>query len=149
MPYPGESANKASHYDIVKNPEVAQFLKDCKYLKLPSDDEGQVLSTHFEVPATAAGVDQSERVIAVDGSYYEASIDERIPSTKVGYVKVSSVLIDMAQFNSLREDSGRFVNPFQVAKLQNNNSPLTFALPSANIRWKGKRVCFEIVFAYP
>ena len=72
-------------------------------------------------------------VLAVDGSTYESSIDDRLPSTKIGFIKVSAVLIDLMQYGNLRTDG--FVDPFRVAALQNNNSALTFSIPSANIRW--------------
>ncbi len=136
MPYQGEFANKASHFDIIKNPEVAQFLEDCDYLKPPSEEEGKAINTLFKEPPTSNENNLPERVIAIDGSNYTSNINERLPSTQIGYVKVSSVLIDMAKFRSLRV--GRFVDPFRVAELQNNNDLITFTLPSANIRWKGK-----------
>lgn len=139
MPYEGELASKASHYDIIKNPEVVQFLDECDYLTPPSDEEAREIGAHFEVPSTSSGITLPEQIIAVDGSYYESSINERLPSTKIGYVKVGCVLIDMAQYKSLRVHDGRFVDPFRVAALQDSNSPLTFTLPSANIRWKDKK----------
>jgi hypothetical protein len=43
---------------------------------------------------------------------------------------------DLAQYRSLRV--GAFVDPFRVADLQRQTTPLTFALPSANICWGGK-----------
>lgn len=138
MPYEREVANKAAHFDLIKNPEVAQFLADCEYLQPPSDEEIQKIATKFDVPPSFSGVTFPERVIAVDGSLHESSIDDKLPSTKVGYVKVSSVLIDMAQYGQLRVDDGRFVDPFRVAEIENSNSPLAFSLPSANIRMKGK-----------
>ncbi len=138
MPYQGEIANKASHYDIVNNPDVAEFLNDCTYLTPPSDEEAQIIAARFEVPPTFDGVELPTKVIAVDGSYYESSIDDRLPSTKVGYVKVGCVLIDMAQYKTLRVPDGRFVDPFRVAQLRSNSDPLTFPLPSANIRWAQK-----------
>ncbi|MHB1414675.1 MAG: DNA double-strand break repair nuclease NurA [Chloroflexota bacterium] len=138
MPYEREVASKASHFDIVKNPEVARFLEQCDYLTVPSEEEGKALASRFSVVPPVDESDLPNYVIAVDGSYYESSIDERLPSTKVGYVKIGSVLIDMAQYKSLRVHDGRYVDPFRVAQIQNSNSPLTFALPSANIRWKGK-----------
>lgn len=138
MPYEREFASKSSHFDIIKNPEVAKFLDECDYLKTPSDQEAQELAARFEVPPSFDGTPLPERVIAVDGSLHETSIDDRLPSTKVGYVKVSSVLIDMAQYGALRVEGGRFVDPFRVAEIENSNSPLTFSLPSANIRTKGK-----------
>ena len=136
MPYQGELASKTSHSDIVRNPDVARFLESCEYLTLPSDDEAKVMAARFQVPP---GIDDSglpSSVIAFDGSYYESSINDKLPSTKIGYVKVGSILIDTTQFKSLRV--GRFVDPFRVAAINENNSPLTFTLPSANIRWSGR-----------
>lgn len=139
MPYEKEFANKAAHFDIVKNPEVAQFLKDCEYLQPPSDEEVQKIATKFEVPPSSNSAAFPEQVIAIDGSLHESSIDDKLPSTKIGYVKISSVLIDMARYGALRVDDGRFVDPFRVAEIENSNSPLAFSLPSANIRIQGKK----------
>jgi hypothetical protein len=79
-----------------------------------------------------------EKIISVDGSYYEASVENKIPSTKIGYVKIGSLLIDRGQFSNLRVLDNRFVDPFKVAKMQDCNSPITFPLPSSNIVLKGK-----------
>jgi hypothetical protein len=117
---------------------VGQFLEDCEYLKEPSDKEAKLMAARFEVPPESSGVELPDRVIAVDGSYYESSIDDKLPSTRIGYVKVGCVLIDMAAYAALRVQDGRYVDPFRVAKLQDDVSPLTFTLPSANIRSKGK-----------
>lgn len=138
MPYQRESASKSSHCDIIKNPDVSQFLEECDYIKPPSDQEAQSLCSVFIEPPETDTVCLPEYIIAVDGSNYEASIDERLPSTKVGYVKVGCMAIDMGKYKSLRTPEGRFVDPFRVAELQDNNSPLTFTLPSSNIRWKNK-----------
>jgi len=138
MPYQHEFANKSAHFDIVKNPEVAEFLNGCSYLQAPSDDEIAKLATKFEVPGPFKKTDLPDRVIAVDGSLHESSINDKLPSTKIGYVKIGSVLIDMAQYGALRVEDGRFVDPFRVAEMESSNSPLTFSLPSANIRTKGK-----------
>lgn len=139
MPYQGERASKVSHSDIVKNPEVRAFLESCEHITEPSEEEGRAVASGFiEPPSGPGAMVLPERVIATDGSSYESSIDDRFPSTKVGYVKVGSVLIDMVQFNSLRVEEGRFVDPFRVAKLQRNNDSLTFSMPSANVILKGK-----------
>lgn len=139
MPYSGELANKSSHYDLLKNPDIAQFLSECDYLVPPSDEEGEALAAKFSHPLEDGPVVFPQKIIAVDGSRHESSIDDRLPSTKVGYVKVNSVLIDMTEFDALRVNNGRYVDPFRVAKLQDNTSSLSFSLPSANIRWQGKQ----------
>lgn len=136
MPYQGEQANKASHFDIVKNPDVSQFLDECDYLKEPSDEEAQAIADTFAEVPPFDHMALPSSIIAVDGSRHETSIHDRLPSTRVGYVKVGSVLIKMDDFNAIRV--GRFVDPFKVAALRDNSSALTVAVPSSNVRWQGQ-----------
>jgi hypothetical protein len=138
MPYENQTADKSSHSDIVRNPEVTEFLQSCDYLKPPSDEEIELLTARFQVPPPIQDTVLPERVIAVDGSPYESSINDRLPSTKVGYIKIGVVLIDMAHFQALRVNNSEFVDPFRVAALQKQNTSLTFPLPGSNIRWKNK-----------
>ncbi len=141
MPYDNELASKASHSDIIKNPEIQQFLSQCEYLTPPSPEECEKLAARFlEAPSTE-GIGLPAFVIAVDGSPYEASLDEQLPSTKVGYIKLGAILIDLEDFAGLKE--GKFVDPFRVAQLQDNNSAFTFFVPSSNIRWGGKQAVRE------
>jgi hypothetical protein len=136
MPYSGELANKTSHFDIVKNPDVADFLQACDYLTVPSEKEGEKIAEHFLKVPSFSNIAMPGSIIAIDGSRHESSINDRLPSTKVGYVKVSSVLIKLEEFNALKV--GHYVDPFKVAKLQDNTTSLTITVPSANIRWQGK-----------
>jgi len=136
MPYEGELASKSAHSEIIKNPEIQAYLKECQYLIPPSPAECEKLASQFsEVPSTD-NASLPSFAIAVDGSPYEASIDEQLPSTKIGYIKLGAVLIDLEDFAGLKV--GKYVDPFRVAKLQDNNSAFTFFVPSANIRWGGK-----------
>jgi hypothetical protein len=121
------------HFDIVKNPEVSQFLDECDYLESPSEEEASVIVNQYTGVPSFDHVDLPSNIIAFDGSRHESSISDRLPSTRVGYVKVSSVLIKLDEFNTLRV--GRFVDPFKVAALRDNSSSLTLAVPSSNVRW--------------
>lgn len=135
MPYEGQFASKSAHSEFLKNPDVSQFLDQCDYLTPPSDEEGQAMAERFVDPPSD-DVELPPLVVATDGSNHESSLDDKLPSTKVGYIKIGALLIQMGQYGSLRD--GKFVDPFKVASLQDNNSALTFSLPSANIKWKGK-----------
>jgi hypothetical protein len=137
MPYENELASKSSHSDIIKNPEIQAFLSQCEYLTPPSAEECEKLVAKFSEAPSVDGAGLPAFVIAVDGSPYEASLDEQLPSTKVGYIKLGAVLIDLDDFAGLKV--GKFVDPFRVAQLQDNNSSFTFFIPSANIRWGGKQ----------
>jgi hypothetical protein len=96
------------------------------------------MGERFVAPPQTDGVGLPAQVIATDGSYHESSLNEKLPSTKMGYVKVGCVLINLQDFQSLRVCDGRFVDPFRVAALQRNNNSLTFPLPSANLRLKNR-----------
>lgn len=133
MPYENQVASKVAHSDITRNPDIRTFLGECDYLTPPSDEECQAVAERFVEPPEPEDCQSHEFVLAVDGSTYESSIDDRLPSTKIGFLKTSAILIDLQQYGDLRVDG--LVDPFRVAALQNNNSALTFSVPSANIRW--------------
>lgn len=136
MPYSGEFASKASHFDIVKNPDVASFLEACEYLTPPSAEEGAQIAGHFLKVPPLTNITLPSSIIAFDGSRHESSIIDQLPNTRVGYIKVSSVLIKLEEFNALKV--GHLVDPFKVARLQDNATSLTLTVPSANIRWQGQ-----------
>lgn len=133
MPYEGEFASKTSHVDFLNNPDIKRMLEECTYLKPPSDEEAQALADQFIDPPTSED-ELPQFVISVDGSNHEVSIDDKLPSSKFGFIKLGVVLIDLREFGDLKV--GNFVDPFRVAELKNKNTSLTFFLPSANITWK-------------
>lgn len=138
MPYSNEFANKSSHSDIVKNPDIRAFLEECEYIREPSKEEAEQIASLFESVPDLEKANLPSNIFAMDGSVYESLIDDRMPSTKVGYVKVSTILISLDEFGSLRVEDGRFVDPFRVANLRRNKDSLLFVLPGTNMKWKGQ-----------
>jgi len=136
MPYDNEKAGKTSHSDIVKNPDISQFLNESNYLHEPDEKDVELLSFSFEDVSQIQVQPLPKHIFATDGSTYESIIDERMPSTKVGYVKVSTIHISLDEFKSLRVNDGRYVDPFRVAKLRRNKDSLLFVLPGTNMLWK-------------
>jgi hypothetical protein len=132
MPYDGEFANKSSHMNLIKNPDVQDFLSRCKIMSPINGEECDEIIKRFITPSVPKGVSLPEFIIAVDGSNYESSVAQAIPSTKIGYVKIGSLLIELNKYKKLNMN-GRFVDPFEVAKLQENNSSISFTLPSSNV----------------
>lgn len=135
MGYEGEFASKASHFDLVRNPEVQGFLDSCSYLAEPTEERAEDVRTFFKLPPTHRQADLPENIIAVDGSRHETAVRDRLPSTRFGYVKVSTVFINIGKYGRLRD--GGLVNPFEVAKLEGGHDPISFPLPSSNVRWGG------------
>ena len=137
MPYTGERANKASHQSIVDNPTVAAFLQQCNYLKEPSEREAAAMTSAFALPPEMAAT-LPDRVVAIDGSPHEGSVDEKLlPSTRIGYVQIGAVLIDLKRFSELWVREGRFVDPFAVARLDEANDRLIFTVPGSNTTYRG------------
>ncbi len=136
MPYINEYADKTSHADIVRNPDIQTFLSECKYMIEPSEADIEAVNSKFTTPPDY-DKPLPDNLLSIDGSNYEASIRDDIPCTRIGYVKVGNLLIKRNQFNSLQNGTP-FVNPFKVAALKENNSSISFALPSSNIQYKGQ-----------
>ena len=127
--------DRTSHVDIVENPDVKEFLDNCDYMREPTGNEINDIISHFvSVPDMEFALPQ--KVISIDGSNYEASVRKELPFTRIGFVKISNLLIKRNDFKKLSD--GNFVNPFEVAKLSKNNSSLSFALPSTNMCYKGE-----------
>jgi len=139
MPYNGQAAGKGGHSDFVRNPDVQAFLAECDYMREPSDEEGKAMAATFVAAPINDPPKLPEYVIASDASKSDQAINEKLPSTQVGFIKVSHVLIEMNKYAELIDPVTRFVDPFKVAELHRNASPITFTLPGSNIRYKGSR----------
>lgn len=143
MPYKGELANKASYFDIVKNPDVSSFLESCKFLRNPSDQEIKEITGRFQSMKIEPLGDDPLYLIATDGSFYEASVSNRFPSTKIAYVKFGTILIKLSEYRNLKHENTHLLDPFKVAALEDNNRAVTLTLPSSNITLEGKKSVTE------
>lgn len=140
MPYVGERASKVAHHAIVENPTVAAFHDACDYIREPSETEAADIAARFAPAPDLATTALPDRVIAIDGSWYEGSVnDKSLPSTRIGYVQIGGVLVDLTTFSSIRVHDGRHVDPFRVAALDEHNGRLIFPVPSSNVTYKGQR----------
>lgn len=125
--------DRTSHISIVENPDIKSFLSSCNYMKVPVGNEIEEIASLF-ISRQKAEYQLPNRIISIDGSNYEASIRKELPFTRVGFVKISSMLIKRNEFKNLAKSG--FVDPFEVAKLSNNNSAISFCLPGANLKYK-------------
>lgn len=137
MPYARERASKGGHSDLVKNPDVAGFLSDCVYMREPTDDEAASIVSSYQ-PAPV-GESLPIKAVASDASPYSEPISGKFPSTQIGYVKVSLVLIDLKDYDGLSKPGSRFVDPYKVAAMHRNADAIAFTLPGSNIRYKGAK----------
>lgn len=143
MPFQGEKANKASHIDIVKNPEVKDFLSNCNYLYEPNDEKLKDIIGLFKKCPDLPEHLLPQYLVATDGSYYEASLNVRFPSTKIAYLKFGTVLVNLQEYRNLNYEKTHLLDPFKVASLEDNARPVTLTLPSANITTNGRSTVAE------
>ncbi|MDP2432306.1 MAG: hypothetical protein Q8O33_09755 [Pseudomonadota bacterium] len=139
MPYRGETAGKGGHSDFVRNPDVQAFLAECDYMRQPSDAEAQTMASTFTTAPPSDPSQLPRYVVASDASKSDTPINDKLPSTQVGFIKVSQVLISMDSYAELVDPKSRFVDPFKAADMHRNASAITFTLPGSNIRFQGAK----------
>lgn len=128
-------SDKTTHVEIVENPDVKDFLKQCEYMVQPSGAEAREVASLFSL-FERKPESLPKNIISIDGSSYEASIDEKLPFTRVGYVKIGNILIKKDEFVELGKE--RYVDPFKVAEMEKSNQSTIFTFPSSNMLYKSK-----------
>ena len=135
MPYNGQAAGKTGHDDLLRNPEIDRFLSNCDHMREPSEDEIRQILADFEPAPVAGGAGLPALVVANDGSRYESQCRKFYPSTRVGYVKISSVGVEVDVYARLVNSDTRLIDPFSMNWLQDNTTAISLALPSTNLRY--------------
>lgn len=136
MAYDRQTAGKGGHSDFVLNPDVQAFLAECDYMRPPSDSEAKSMASTFFKAPRGLPPRLPEYVVASDASKSDTPINDKLPSTQIGFIKVSHVLIEMQKYADLIDPKTRFVDPFKAADLHRNASPVTYTLPGSNIRFQ-------------
>ncbi len=136
MPYNRQTASKGGHSDFVRNPDVQAFLAECDYMRPPSESEAKIMVSTFTKAPDADPLRLPTYVVASDASKSDTPIDDKLPSTQIGFIKVSHVLVEMDKYADLIDPKTRFVDPFKVADLHRNAAAITYTLPGSNIRFQ-------------
>ncbi len=131
-----QTASKIGHSAFVENPEIRDFLAECNFMREPNDDELTLIQSRFEVVPNS-GEAPPEFVIAIDGSPYESSFHNGLPSTRAGYFKVSGVAVSIPRYQAACDKGRRFLDPFAMAAIYEQRDALTFCLPSSNMEYRG------------
>lgn len=122
-----------SHFSLIDNHDVQDFLKSCDFLIEPSDEQIEEIKSFFE-QFNSGDNSLPENVITLDSDMYESSVRDNIPFTNVGYVKAVSSLLKRKRYMSM---SGvGFVDPFEVAKMTKDKEEMIMVLPSSNMSYK-------------
>jgi hypothetical protein len=132
MGFKGEPTGKHGHTDIVRNPEFQAFLSACKPM-MASDGDVRVQIVRRFQPYERNLTLHPDYLVAIDGSPYVSEVDRRFPSTQVLYVKVASVKLDLARLNTLRESKARYIDPYEINRIEQAATALSFWFNGANL----------------
>jgi hypothetical protein len=127
---PIERASKIAHVEIIKNPDVQAYIKECV---LPSDPEPEDLNTIIDL----AEVDLTEisAIIAIDGGYTETFVREEYPSACIAFFTFGPLLFSLADLRAL--DTKRFIAPEDLQRLKQIER-YTLVLPTKGIRHRSQ-----------
>lgn len=131
----------SSYLEITKNSEVKEFLNSCQFMHEPNSNELEKIKANFHILAANGDVKYPNSIVAIASDYYEAKVREDIPFTNIGYIKVSNFLLRKNKFVSMKNK--RFLDPFEVAKLQKEKDAYTFILPSSNMLYKDEKTVVD------
>lgn len=133
MPFKNESASKHGHAQITSNPDVKKFLEKCPDVDVPTKTDLETYIQKFQsIDDYNAAL--PKLLLAIDGSFYESFVDEEYPSRQVGYIKISSVLLNMEKYLDVGMTKSKYINPREIAKLQKEIDTISLALPGAYVR---------------
>ena len=134
MPYRSESgryerARRLGHVPIVESEFVRSRLRT--YRVFPQVDAGPV-ATNLLVPIGSGDAPRPgpRWAFSFDGSTQEVATDARYPSTRLGYVQIAGVLVDLTHL--LGEGAQRFVDPASIRD-STSRSLLGVVLPGSNV----------------
>ncbi|KKK07249.1 DNA double-strand break repair nuclease NurA [Micromonospora sp. HK10] len=126
MSYEGEFASYRPLQRIADSNQVQGLLKRAKRLPVVGSTGRLPEPSHLE-PLT---VDLPEFVVAIDGSSAEIDVSTGYPGSRIGYVTVASVLLNLRLVDILDED--RPVDPVRFRATEEADT-IPAALPGSNV----------------
>ena len=124
-----ERARSLGHVPTVAHPLVQETLG--RY-QMPAERVKDVsaISDSLVDPATLSRPTHAVRwTIATDSSPFEAEVDPHFPSTRVLFMQMAAVIVDLAK---MRERTGPFADPVAIREAQRADV-IAGALPSSNL----------------
>lgn len=146
MPFKGEPSSKTIHNDIRNNPDIIRFLEQCPDIPKPEakNIEKLIPKEDLEFFERCKSARMPKYILSLDGSNYESTIDKKYPSRRVGYVKISVVVLNMDHYSEISStQKSKYVNPMEVARLQKDTDCLSFALPGSYVQFPGDLSPYE------
>ncbi|MHA1269478.1 MAG: hypothetical protein ACTSPY_06780 [Candidatus Helarchaeota archaeon] len=127
-----EKAKRIGHVPIIKSDFIQKKLKDFHIItrkKIKDIPQDLIINLKNEIDEQ----ELPDYIISFDGSESELVIDERFPSTRIGYIQIAAVLIYLNEMMNIEKSP--LIDPFELKKTI-NESIYSIVLPGSNIREK-------------
>jgi hypothetical protein len=124
-----EHASALGHVPTVQHPLVQKTLARYRMPAQRTEDTAAITERLIDpatLPQAAADV---QWTVATDSSPFEHQVDPHFPSTRVVFMPLAAVIVDLERLNTR---SGPFADPAAIADAQ-RSSVLAGALPSWNL----------------
>lgn len=142
MPYPAvhgknsfERASKIAHSEILNDPRVREFVRECVLPGVPAGEEVEPLLVDVPLATTALTA-----VIAVDGGLSTAPVRKEFPSAEIAFFQLGPVFFHLDQLESLEKEP--FLAPEDMATLKNVDR-YSLVLPTKTVRAPGAATFVE------
>ncbi len=130
---PFEYASKSSHSEIINDPSVKEFLKECT---LPPSNENIEISHDLKFKFNSVEPNPIKHIIAIDGGCTEVSVKKEFPSSTIAFFQVGALFFETNDLQNLKMVP--FIDPKDIAKLKNIDR-LKLPLPIKNINFSSEK----------
>lgn len=127
---PAEYASKSAHSQVVNDPSVRDFLKQCS---LPKRADEVSIPDHAELPFEPVADNPIRHVIAIDGGYDEVIVRSEFPSSTMCFFQFGALIFSVEDLDGLEEQP--FIDPDDMSKLKRIQR-MKLVLPIRNIAFK-------------
>lgn len=136
MPFKRESASFLGGETFLANETVRQAISQCE-ASFPDPEPCRAIIRDKVINVTERIYKPKQgRIIACDGSRYEASARDDFPSIRCGFLKFSQVMIEIQAFHKLRKSDG-FVSQIGAARVTRDSNAYGIALTGAGMSLSG------------
>jgi hypothetical protein len=129
---PDEYASKSAHSQIIRDPSVQAFLRQCR---LPARSEEVKLAEQHSVAYKPVAHNPIRHIIAVDGGYDHITIREGFPSATICFFQLGALTFSVADLESLSQQP--FIDPEDIARLKQIQR-MKFVMPIRNVALQGQ-----------
>src|ERR1700687_771283 len=124
-----ETGRSICHVPEVDNPVIQESLRKYRIFTTEAPSE---ISSSLLTPAAPGIVPESRThwVISFDGSQQEVAVKEQFPSTRVGYIQIAGVLIQLERL--LAQEKSHLVDPAEI-QAASKADLYSVVLPGSNV----------------